>query len=477
MTCSQHSKPLKKQRNSAFRARGILLAGIAVMATDIAASKGIFPDASMITSARADDDDGGGFSGGGFRGSGGFRMRGIGLPIGIPRIRLGRLPKFAVPRKRYRKYTKARAVPVAAAVPRRSRSELIVAGLTPADISTLQGEGFSIQVTRSSETLGQTVSRVGPPAGLGTIKALQRIEAVAPGVTAARNDVFQRSAIGPYKAMGEACGAACEAFVMTGWKANYLQCELPEVIGVIDTGVDPAHPSLTGANVELASVRRSDRRPSDPAHGTGVVSLLVGQPGSDVVGVLPKAKIIAVDAFHRAGKSDATDAFDLVAALDLLAERDVRIVNLSLAGPENAVLADSVAKYVDRGATLIAAAGPSSGKSGGYPAKYPGVIAVAAIDGEMRPSRLSARGTHIAYAGPGVGMTVASPGGKARLATGTSFAAPIVSAAFASAKSDAGGDSLKTVQTLQNLAKDLGAPGRDPVYGWGLVQFPSKPGC
>jgi hypothetical protein len=476
MTCSQHTKPLKNQRKSAFRAKGMLLAGIAVMATEIAASKGIFPDISMITSARADDDDGGGFRGGGFRGGGGIRMRGISLPIGIPRIRLGRLPKFAVPRKRYRKYTKARAVPVEA-VPRRSRSELIVAGLTPTDISTLQGQGFNIRVTRTSETLGQTVSRVDPPAGLGATKALERIEAVAPGSTAARNDVFQRSAIGPYKAMGEACGAGCEAFVMTGWKSSYLQCELPEVIGVIDTGVDPAHPSLTGANVELASVRRPDRRPSDPAHGTGVVSLLVGQPGSDVVGVLPKAKIIAVDAFHRSGKSDATDAFDLVAALDLLAERDVRIVNLSLAGPQNAVLADAVAKYVDRGATLIAAAGPSSDKSGGYPAKYPGVIAVAAIDGEMRPSRLSARGTHIAYAGPGVGMTVASPGGKARLATGTSFAAPIVSAAFASAKSDAGGDSLKTVQTVQNLAKDLGAPGRDPVYGWGLVQFPAKPGC
>lgn len=470
-TRTQYLEPLKVQRNSVFRLRGLLLAGIAMIAAEIAASKGIIPDISIVASASADDDDGGGF-----RGGSGFRMRGIGLPIGIPRIRLGRLPKFAMPRKRYRKYAKARAVPVAA-VPRRSRSELIVAGLTPADISTLQSEGFNVQVTRSSETLGQTVSRVDPPAGLGATKALQRIEDVAPRATAARNDVFERSAIGPYRAMGEACGAGCEAFVMTGWKTNYLQCELPEVIGVIDTGVDPAHPSLTGANVELASVRRADRRPSDPSHGTGVVSLLIGQPGSDVVGVLPKAKVIAVDAFHRSGKSDATDAFDLVAALDLLAERDVRIVNLSLAGPENAVLADAVAKYVDRGATLIAAAGPTSGKSGGYPAKYPGVIAVAAIDGEMRPSRLSARGTHIAYAGPGVGMTVASPGGKARIATGTSFAAPIVSAAFATAKSDAGGDSLKTVQTLQNLAKDLGAPGRDPVYGWGLVQFPSKPGC
>ncbi len=300
---------------------------------------------------------------------------------------------------------------------------------------------------------------------------------MAPNSKAATNDIFQRSAIGPYKAMGEACGAGCEAFVMTGWKTNYLQCALPEVIGVIDTGVDPAHPSLAGADVELASVRRADRRPSDPAHGTGVVSLLVGQPGSEVVGVLPRAKVIAVDAFHRAGDSDSTDAFDLVAALDFLAERKVRIINLSLAGPENAVLAEAVSKYADRGATLIAAAGPSSGKTGGYPAKYPGVVAVAAIDGELRPSRLSARGSHIAYAGPGVGMTVASPGGKARLATGTSFAAPIVSAAFATAKSGARGDKLQTLQTVQGLAKDLGAPGRDPVYGWGLVQFPKSPGC
>lgn len=476
MITRRHSNHLKTQRNSAIRLKGISLAAIAIVAAEIAASQGKFPGLSPITSARADDDDGGGFSGGGFRGGSGFRMRGIGLPIGIPRIRLGRLPRFAKPRKRYRKYAKARAVPVAD-VPRRQRGELIVAGLTPADIATLQSEGFNVQITRSSETLGQTVSRVEPPAGLGVTKGLQRIEDVAPAATAARNDIFQRSAIGPYKTMGEACGAGCEVFVMTGWKTNYLQCELPDVIGVIDTGVDPAHPSLAGANVELASVRRADRRPSDPAHGTGVVSLLVGQPGSDVVGVLPKAKVIAVDAFHRAGRSDSTDAFDLVAALDLLAERDVRIVNLSLAGPENDVLADAVAKYAGRGATLIAAAGPSSGKSGGYPAKYPGVVAVAAIDGEMRPSRLSARGSHISYAGPGVGMTVASPGGKARLATGTSFAAPIVSAAVATAKSDAGGDKSKTLQTLQSLAKDLGSPGRDTVYGWGLVQFPSQPRC
>ncbi|MEQ1712347.1 MAG: S8 family serine peptidase, partial [Hyphomicrobium sp.] len=354
---------------------------------------------------------------------------------------------------------------------------LIVAGLTADNIAALQQQGFAIAATRQSPTLGVSVSRIEPPARFGTTTALRRIRELAPGATAARNDSFQRSTIGPYKPMGEACGAGCVAFVMTGWKPNYLKCRLPEAIGVIDTGVDPAHPSLAGADIEVATVRRQDRRPSDPAHGTGVVSLLVGQPGSDVVGVVPRAKVIAVDAFHDAGKSDATDAYDLVAALDVLAERKVRVINLSLAGPENPVLAAAVAQLVERGTTLIAAAGPSSGQSRGYPAKYPGVIAVSAIDGDLRPSRLSARGNHIAYAGPGVGMSVASPGGKARLATGTSFAAPIVSAAFASAKSEAGGDTVRTLEKLQSTAKDLGAPGRDPVYGWGLVQFPSLGGC
>ncbi|MCB1520801.1 MAG: S8 family serine peptidase [Hyphomicrobiaceae bacterium] len=131
----------------------------------------------------------------------------------------------------------------------------------------------------------------------------------------------------------------------------------------------------------------------------------------------------------------------------------------------------------DNGTTLIAAAGRSSRKGSGYPANYPGEIAVAAIDGGLRPSRLSARGQHIAYAGPGVGMSVASPGRTTQLATGTSFAAPIVSAAFATAKGSARGDRAVTLQVLQSFAKDLDAPGRNPVYGWGLVQFQKLDNC
>ncbi|MCC7253279.1 MAG: S8 family serine peptidase [Hyphomicrobium sp.] len=238
-----------------------------------------------------------------------------------------------------------------------------------------------------------------------------------------------------------------------------------------------SHPILAGAEIELETVRRADRRPSDPAHGTGVVSVLVGRPGSRVVGIAPRAKVIAVDAFHRAGRTDATDAFDLIAALDVLAARGARVINMSLSGPENVLLQRAVARFAERGTTIVAAAGTPSGTGSGYPARYEGVFAVAAIDQSMRPSRLSARGAHIVLSAPGVGIPVAAPGGTSRLASGTSFATPFVSAAVAVAKAQAGGDSAATAATLQALAKDLGAPGRDAVFGWGLVQFPPIGGC
>jgi hypothetical protein len=435
------------------------------------------PHLSLVGVAHADDDDRGGRA---FRGRRGGRLnaKGILTGVAIARALLAGAPRFRSGRYGSRRAVRLHnrpAMPIAAS--QRSRRELIVAGLTADGISSLQARGYDVSATRASETLGKSVSLVVPPRRIGDRSAVRDLRLLGPDVVAARNDTFRRSAIARYKPMGEACGAACEAFVMTGWQPTYLRCARPETIGVIDTAVDPAHPSLAGASVELASVRRQDQRPSNPAHGTGVVSLLVGQPGSGIVGVVPRAKVVAVDAFYRSGDGDSTNAYDIVAALDHLAERKVRIVNLSLAGPENEVLAASVTRLIRHGTTLIAAAGPASGRESGYPAKYPGVIAVAAVDTELRPSRLSARGVHIAYAGPGVGMPVASPGGSTRLATGTSFAAPIVAAAFATAKTESGGDRMRTMERMQSLAKDLGPPGRDPVFGWGLVQFPVVGGC
>lgn len=359
----------------------------------------------------------------------------------------------------------------------RARAELIVSGLSQQALGELSRRGYRITSSANSTSLGATVSRILGPRGVGAAAALRQIQRLSPNALAARNDVFRRSPIANYSPRGSLCGTSCEAFDLTGWQSAYLTCTVAHVIGVIDTRVERGHPSLAGADLELATVRRKDRGASGADHGTGVVSVFVGQPETSVVGVLPKAKIIAVDAFHRSQGGDAADAFDLVAALDVLAERNVKIVNMSLSGPSNAVLAKAIARLADDGTTIVAAAGPQSGAGTGFPARYRGAIAVAAVDARLRPSRLSARGAHISFAGPGVGVPVATADGKSKLATGTSFATPFVSAAFASAKmnsAERGGD---TSAKLQSLAKDLGAPGRDAIFGWGLVQFPPAKGC
>ena len=349
------------------------------------------------------------------------------------------------------------------------RAELILGGLGAEARQELIRRGFRIAATRTSESLAIALDRVEGPPGLSAAAALRLVEQVAPDALRARNDLFRRLPLARYTPRGRPCGEDCETFRLANWQPAFLHCAAVDTIGVIDTRVDTGHPSLAGAAIEVETVRRADRRPSGAAHGTGVVSLLVGQQGSPVVGTLPRARVVAVDAFHSAGGSDATDAFDLVAALDRLAERGIRVVNLSLSGPANPVLEKAIAELVSRGITVVAAAGPSNTQ--GYPAKYDGVLAVSAVDARLRPSRLSARGQHIAFAGPGVGLIVAAPGGGTRRVDGTSFAAPFVTAALAAASTEAQ-SAARAAERLQTLAKDLGAPGRDPIFGWGLVQFP-----
>jgi hypothetical protein len=351
-----------------------------------------------------------------------------------------------------------------------SRPEIVALDLDARALTALTERGFVVRGTRTSPLLGGELVRLAIPAAIGTDRALRL--ARERGGAAARNDLYRRMRT-VYRPSGETCGGRCEIFSMTAWTEAAGRCSANAVIGVIDTAVDRGHPSLAGVDLTVRTVRSSDRKPSDSDHGTAVVSLLAGAHGSPVAGLAPKARIFAADAFHDADGASSADAFDLVSALDWLAGENVRLINLSLSGPDNAILARAVAAARDRGVRLVAAAGrPEQGSSSGYPARYDGVIAVSAVDGRMRPSRLSTRGSHIAFAAPGVGVPVAVSGGSARLADGTSFAAPFVTAALASVLNSAPvADRSDPLALLAGSARDLGAPGRDPVYGWGLVQF------
>lgn len=144
---------------------------------------------------------------------------------------------------------------------------------------------------------------------------------------------------------------------------------------------------------------------------------------------------------------------------------------MSLSGPANALLEQVVRRLSERGMVIVAAAGNGGPKAGpAYPAAYAEVIAVTAVDRMKRPYRRAGRGEHIDLAAPGVQVWTAASVSGARPKTGTSFAAPFVTAAAALMKSANGNATAADIQdALGKSAEDLGAPGKDDVFGWGLL--------
>lgn len=360
--------------------------------------------------------------------------------------------------------------------PGRPRVEIVVFGLDEDKRREIERRGFRISATAYSALLGSEMARVEAPAGQSIRRALRTVRTFAGNATAEPNDLYRRHVFSRHRTAGQLCGERCDAFALTSWLPSLMQCSLGATIGVVDTQVDATHQSLVGAKLTTKSLSRTDRRPSDPAHGTGVVSLLIGQPSTAVVGIVPSARVLAADAFHGARQGDAADTFDLIASLDWLAEGGVRIINMSLSGPASPALEKAIGATLARGIALVAAVGRPDGRSAGYPARYDGVLAVSAVDMLLRPSRLSIRGSHVALAAPGVGLTVASARGALARVDGTSFAAPFVTAALA-LQMGRGRSPVDAAQSVTTTARDLGAPGRDPVFGWGLVQYANIPDC
>ena len=232
----------------------------------------------------------------------------------------------------------------------------------------------------------------------------------------------------------------------------------PGAIGIIDGGV-ARHPSLTGPVEQRGFVRGS---PVTSAHGTAVASLMVGSGA--VRGPAPGAPLLVADVYG----SDKTggNAVAIARALGWMVERQSRIVAVSLVGPPNALIAKAVSAAQSRGLVIVAAVGNDGAAAPpSYPASYPGVIAVTAVDRDARVLIEAGRSLHVDFAAPGADMVAASHSGGTLPVRGTSYAVPLV-AALAWVAASAGNPAHAQ---LEKVALDLGKPGRDPVYGYGLV--------
>ncbi|BBE74279.1 S8 family serine peptidase [Oharaeibacter diazotrophicus] len=343
--------------------------------------------------------------------------------------------------------------------------EMVASGLTAADVKALEARGFAV-IGRTGARLDATVWRLKLPKGKSLVDGYGEILSVSARALAATNDYY-------YTEAGDCTGEGCVAPTLVRWSPSATAaCGAPPTIGLVDTGVDTGHPALRGARLEASAGRGDATEPSTTDHGTAVAALLVGRPDSPTPGLLPGARLVAVDAFYRdGGTADRTDVATLVGALERVVGAGASVVNLSLSGPPNPMLERAVEAAVARGVVVVAAAGNGGATAPpSYPAAYAGVVAVTAVDGRLAAYRRANHGDYIDLAAPGVDVWTAAAGGSAAKRTGTSFAAPFVTAAAALARSGGRGGSPAGVEAvLEASAHDLGPAGRDPVFGAGLL--------
>jgi len=237
------------------------------------------------------------------------------------------------------------------------------------------------------------------------------------------------------------------------------------IIAVIDSGIDVGHPELKGAIADQFDALGSREGPH--VHGTGIAGAMVAH--ARLMGSAPLAKILAIRAFGAGQSGAESTSFVILKSLDYAASHGARIVNMSFAGPKDPLLERGVAAAATKGMVLVAASGNAGAKSPPlYPAANPNVIAVSATDASDKLFSASNRGAHIAIAAPGVDIFLPAPDGKYQMTSGTSFAAAYISglAALVLERNPAlQPEELRTI--LTKTARDLGAPGRDDLFGAG----------
>jgi hypothetical protein len=236
-------------------------------------------------------------------------------------------------------------------------------------------------------------------------------------------------------------------------------------IAVIDSGIDLKHPELAGAISDSFDALGSKEGPH--VHGTGIAGVIVAH--ARLMGSAPAANIVAIRAFATAPSGAESTSFVVLKALDYAASHGAQIVNMSFAGPKDALIERGIAAAASKGIVMVAAAGNAGPKSPPlYPAANPNVIAVSATDAHDKLFAASNRGSHIAIAAPGVDIFLPAPDEKYQMTSGTSFSAAYISGLVALMLER--NPALKPEEvraTLMKTARDLGSPGRDDLFGAG----------
>lgn len=321
--------------------------------------------------------------------------------------------------------------------------------------------GYAEIATHPLTDLDEVLIVLAIPPGRTIEQAIDELEAASPGATAGAHHLYRlQTATG-----GDAARFYANALI--GWPGD--GCPAVRSVGMIDAGVSPGHPGLLDGGVVQRRFFETDAPPASD-HGDLMAELING-PGRLTGATLYSANV--VDPAVPGG--DAAGVVGILRAVDWLRGEGVDVVNISLAGPRNKLLDRGLARAAGRDMALVAAAG-NEGPSVPplFPAAFPFVLAVTAVDRELAVYERATRGAQIDLAAPGVDILLMDRG-RLRVISGTSAAAPFVTAAIAADRGLESLDIAAVRDRLAQTARDLGAPGRDAVFGAGLVSAPA--GC
>ncbi|MGO4188026.1 S8 family serine peptidase [Pseudarthrobacter sp. TAF60_1] len=278
-------------------------------------------------------------------------------------------------------------------------------------------------------------------------------------------------------------------------------------VAVIDSGVDAGHPDLKGAvtggyDVSGAGTANGQKTLGiKPEHGTLVATMLAGRghqpataspspsaapsPGAapstvgpdGIVGVAPEAEILSVSTWlGSANPAGKTDQDQIPEAVRWAVDNGAGVINISLGSttPQWPQSWDAAFLYAEqKDVVIVAAAGNRIGGNlqVGAPATIPGVLTVAGLDRRGVASvDSSSQGISIGVAAPAENLLGGLPGSGYAEWAGTSGAAPIVAGVAALVRSKWPEMSAKQViNRIVSTAKDAGPPGKDPLYGFGVL--------
>lgn len=253
-------------------------------------------------------------------------------------------------------------------------------------------------------------------------------------------------------------------------------------VAVVDTGVDSSIPQLAGGRVlpgvDLTSPDRGPATTDCFGHGTFNAGIIGASPasGTGFVGVAPEVKILPI----RCATTDTPNVpgsltpEGIASGIRQAVELGAQVINVSASTTTPVDELASAVEFAQQHDVLVVASAANSAQKGNpvtYPAAYPSVLAVGAIDESGQHADFSQTGSFVSLVAPGVDITSVGPGGPGQWrGNGTSYAAPFVSGAAALVR--AYRPRLSAVQVKHRLEATADHPAvvlPDPALGWGMV--------